>query len=117
MCALIPPVALTVILRIFYGMEWIATEHCYLTLFLSMMLMETLMLTIGEQRIKLSFKAARDLLILWLPVIGVSVLSVFVPKIVQVSELDAGNVISWVVLAFCVGLETILLLLHPKMRD
>ena len=94
----------------------LSLEHCYLTVFLVLMLMETLLLTMGAQKVKFGIKTMRDLAFLWLPVIGVCALSVLAPKCVQVSELDVGNVISWIVLAFCVGLEAVLLLIFSKKR-
>ena len=116
MCALISPIVLMVVLKIFYGMAMLSLEHCYSTVFLALMLMETLLLTMGTQKVKFGIKTMRDLAFLWLPVIGVCALSVLAPKCIQVSELDVGNAISWIVLAFCVGLEAVLLLISSKKR-
>ena len=113
-CVVILPVALTVIMRIFYGMELLSLEHCYLSIFISLMLTESLVLTLGDLRLKLYIRTWRDLLILWLPVIGVIALSAVLPQIVGITELDAKNALAWILPGFGACVEAALLLLLPK---
>ena len=113
-CVVILPVALTVIMRIFYGMELLSLEHCYLSIFISLMLVESLVLTLGDLRLKLRIRTWRDLLILWLPVIGVIALSAVLPQIVGITELDAKNALAWILPGFGACVEAALLLLLPK---
>ena len=95
-------------------MEIFTLPNCYGVIFLCLMLAETLLLTLGEQRVEPNVRMLRDLLFLWIPTVALIALSILIPQFAAITELDFKNAISWIVLVFCGGFEAVLLLLLSR---
>ena len=113
----LPPIILMAVIAVLYRLSLLSAENCYALIFLSMLLMESLLLTVGEYCLTFSKKTVQGLLLLWIPALAVMILSVCFPAVARLTELGSWKLSSVIVAVICPILSLSALLFLPKITD